>query len=87
MISVADTGQGMSEEPLARAIEPFFPTKGVGQGTGLGLSMVHGLAQQLGGGLRIYSKINVGTNVELWLPDAGAAPNHQLEPKGEMRRT
>jgi PAS domain S-box-containing protein len=86
VISVTDTGQGMSEETLARAIEPFFSTKGVGRGTGLGLSMVHGLAQQLGGGLCIFSKIGVGTNVELWLPDAGTVANHQLSPKSEIQR-
>lgn len=70
VISVTDTGEGMTEEVLARAIEPFFSTKGLGQGTGLGLSMVHGLAQQLGGGIRIFSELDVGTNVELWLPEA-----------------
>jgi PAS domain S-box-containing protein len=75
-ISVADTGEGMSEATMARAIEPFFSTKGLGQGTGLGLSMVHGLAQQLGGGIRIFSRLGVGTNVELWLPEADAAPIH-----------
>ncbi|GGG22293.1 hypothetical protein GCM10010924_59790 [Rhizobium wenxiniae] len=74
MISVADTGEGMSEATMARAIEPFFSTKGLGQGTGLGLSMVHGLAQQLGGGIRIFSRLGVGTNVELWLPEADDAP-------------
>ena len=52
-LSVADTGVGMDEETLARAVEPFFSTKGVGRGTGLGLSMVHGLAAQLGGALSI----------------------------------
>jgi signal transduction histidine kinase len=67
-LSVADTGVGMDDATLARAIEPFFSTKGVGQGTGLGLSMVHGLAAQLGGALRIRSKAGLGTNVELWLP-------------------
>jgi len=74
VISVADTGEGMSDEVRARAIEPFFSTKGLGQGTGLGLSMVHGLAQQLGGGIRIFSRVGVGTNIELWLPEAGDAP-------------
>lgn len=67
-VSVADTGAGMDEATLARAAEPFFSTKGVGQGTGLGLSMVHGLAKQLGGDLRIRSRLGLGTNVELWLP-------------------
>ncbi|WP_097093447.1 PAS domain-containing protein [Novosphingobium sp. Chol11] len=71
-LSVADTGVGMDEATLARAIEPFFSTKGVGQGTGLGLSMAHGLASQLGGALTIQSHLGVGTNVQLWLPISGA---------------
>jgi len=83
MISVADTGEGMSEEILARAIEPFFSTKGLGQGTGLGLSMVHGLAQQLGGGIRIFSRMGLGTNIELWLPEAGDAPSQIFSPVDE----
>lgn len=72
-LSVADTGVGMDEITLSRAIEPFFSTKGVGQGTGLGLSMAHGLASQLGGALTISSTPGVGTNVELWLPESTAA--------------
>ena len=67
-LAVTDTGTGMSAETLARAIEPFFSTKGIGQGTGLGLSMVHGLAAQLGGVLNVKSEIGHGTTVELWLP-------------------
>ncbi|HEY0324971.1 MAG TPA: PAS domain-containing protein [Allosphingosinicella sp.] len=72
MLSVADTGIGMDEETAARAIEPFFSTKGIGRGTGLGLSMVHGLVAQLGGALTIKSKLGVGTAVQLWLPVAEA---------------
>ncbi len=67
-LSVSDSGSGMDEETLVRAIEPFFSTKGLGRGTGLGLSMVHGLAAQLGGALTIESRPGAGTNVELWLP-------------------
>jgi CheY-like chemotaxis protein len=63
----------MDEATLARAVEPFFSTKGIGRGTGLGLSMVHGLASQLGGALTIQSRPGVGTNIELWLRP-GAAP-------------
>jgi CheY-like chemotaxis protein len=55
-ICVSDTGKGMDEATRARAIEPFFSTKSSGQGTGLGLSMAHGLASQLGGGLTIDSQ-------------------------------
>ena len=67
-ISVADTGQGMDEQTQRRAFEPFFSTKGIGRGTGLGLSMVHGLVSQLGGALTLNSRIGLGTNVDLWLP-------------------
>jgi CheY-like chemotaxis protein len=74
LLSVADTGTGMDETTLDRAIEPFFSTKGIGRGTGLGLSMVHGLASQLGGGLAIASKPGLGTCVELFLPTSDEAP-------------
>jgi PAS domain S-box-containing protein len=73
LIAVIDTGVGMDETTLRRATEPFFSTKGVGRGTGLGLSMVHGLAAQLGGALTLASKPGKGTTVELWLPVAAAA--------------
>jgi PAS domain S-box-containing protein len=69
-ITVVDQGEGMNEETLARATEPFFTTKGIGKGTGLGLAMIHGLTTQSGGTLRIRSRVGVGTEVELWLPAA-----------------
>ena len=69
-ISVADTGVGMSEATLAKAMEPFFTTKGVGKGTGLGLAMVHGLAAQSGGAVHITSQPGKGTVVHLWFPRA-----------------
>ncbi len=69
-ISVADTGEGMSEKTLAKAMEPFFTTKGIGKGTGLGLSMVQGLTAQSGGAMRIESQLGKGTVVHLWLPRA-----------------
>ena len=68
VVSVADTGCGMSREVLARAFEPFFTTKGVGKGTGLGLSQVYGFARQCGGTARIESRRGVGTTVRLYLP-------------------
>lgn len=67
-LHVADTGIGMDEETRQRAIEPFFSTKGVGRGTGLGLSMAHGLAAQLGGKLTIDSTPGQGTAISLCLP-------------------
>lgn len=72
-LSVVDTGSGMDERTLAQATEPFFTTKGVGRGTGLGLSMVHGMAEQLGGRLQLHSRLGDGTTVEIWLPVAAAA--------------
>src|ERR1700739_2076830 len=69
----------MDEQTLSRAMEPFFTTKGVGKGTGLGLSMVHGLASQSGGQLRLTSEPGEGTTVEIWLPDAGAAPEEDAD--------
>ncbi|MDA9506900.1 chemotaxis protein CheY [Bradyrhizobium sp. CCBAU 11386] len=72
VLSVSDTGCGMSEEILKHAQEPFFTTKGVGKGTGLGLSMVHGLAEQSGGRLVLKSRPGEGTTADIWLPIAEA---------------
>ena len=67
-ICVTDTGTGMSPEVIARAFDPFFTTKPVGQGTGLGLSMIYGFAKQSGGQVRIYSEQGAGTTVRIYLP-------------------
>ncbi len=69
-LTVSDNGAGMDAATLDKAIEPFFSTKSAGHGTGLGLSMVHGLANQLGGALDIASAPGEGTHVTLWLPVA-----------------
>ena len=74
VVSVADTGPGMTPEVRARAFEPFFTTKEVGRGTGLGLAQVYGVARQCGGTARIASAPGHGTRVEIWLPCAAAAP-------------
>jgi CheY-like chemotaxis protein len=78
---VSDTGTGMDQETLKRAGEPFFTTKGLGRGTGLGLSMVHGLAAQLQGTLLLKSWPGAGTTAEIWLPMAGetAVPDPRAE--------
>ena len=73
VVSVADTGEGMPPEVLAKAFDPFFTTKAAGKGTGLGLSQVYGLARQSGGTARIRSKPGEGTTVEIYLPRAAAA--------------
>jgi len=70
-ISVSDTGHGMSKETLEHALEPFFTTKGREKGTGLGLAMVYGFARQSGGTVRLYSELDHGTTVTLYLPLAG----------------
>jgi CheY-like chemotaxis protein len=72
MMSVSDTGVGMSEEVLAKAFEPFFTTKDVGKGSGLGLAQVYGFARQSGGGVRIRTQVGEGTSVEVYLPRAAA---------------
>ena len=68
VISVSDTGIGMPPYVLARVFEPFFTTKPIGQGTGLGLSMIYGFAKQSGGHVRIHSQVGQGTEVSLYVP-------------------
>jgi PAS domain S-box-containing protein len=68
MVSVADTGLGMSQDVMARAFDPFFTTKPIGQGTGLGLSMIYGFVIQSGGHIRINSEVGRGTTVLLYFP-------------------
>jgi PAS domain S-box-containing protein len=67
-ISVTDTGTGMSPDVIEKAFDPFFTTKPIGQGTGLGLSMIYGFAKQSEGNVKIYSEAGKGTSVKLYLP-------------------
>jgi signal transduction histidine kinase/ActR/RegA family two-component response regulator len=83
VVSVSDTGGGMSPEVLAHACEPFFTTKEAGRGSGLGLSIVHGFAAQSGGSVEISSSPGQGTTVELWLPQAKNKPIGAAEPVPE----
>ena len=86
-VAVTDTGVGMAPEVLARAFEPFFTTKPVGEGSGLGLSMVYGFARQSGGFASIESEPRRGTTVRLYLPRVEAeAPDPELEPETEAPR-
>jgi PAS domain S-box-containing protein len=71
-LSVRDHGDGMDPDTLAKAAEPFFTTKGIGKGTGLGLPMVHGMAEQVHGRLLLHSVPGQGTTAEIWLPVAQA---------------
>jgi PAS domain S-box-containing protein len=89
-LSVADTGSGMTEDVIACAFDPFFTTKPIGEGTGLGLSMVYGFVRQSGGQARISSEPGKGTQVSLYLPryagENGVAEPHdgrQTAPRGD----
>jgi signal transduction histidine kinase/ActR/RegA family two-component response regulator len=90
MISVTDTGSGMTKEVLARAFEPFFTTKEPGKGSGLGLSQSLGFAKQSGGGMRIETRVGEGTSVKVYLPRAAkddkANVVHDLAVQGRQPR-
>ena len=84
MIAVSDTGCGIAPEILEKVFDPFFSTKPTGQGTGLGLSMVHGFVKQSGGHIKIYSELGHGSTVRIYLPrsreDADAQPELGASP-------
>jgi PAS domain S-box-containing protein len=83
VLEVGDTGMGMTEEVLAHAFEPFYTTKGVGEGSGLGLSMVYGFAKQSGGHAVIHSEEGKGTTVRLYLPRASVDISARAETGSE----
>src|SRR5438309_3739979 len=85
-VCVADTGTGISPEHLDQVLEPFFTTKEVGKGSGLGLSMVYGFAKQSNGAFRLASELGTGTKAELWLPRAPASALQPAEQEPEAPR-
>ena len=85
-LSVGDTGTGISPDDLEKVMEPFFTTKELGKGSGLGLSMVYGFAKQSNGAFRIDSEFGNGTCAELWLPRAPAGSRVEEDAPAEPKR-
>jgi PAS domain S-box-containing protein len=86
VVSVRDTGSGMTDESRKRAIEPFFTTKEVGKGSGLGLSQVYGFARQSKGQLEIVSALGKGTTVRIYLPSGGREVEEKALPDGAAEK-
>jgi signal transduction histidine kinase/CheY-like chemotaxis protein len=85
-LSVSDTGSGIPTAVLERMFDPFFTTKRVGDGTGLGLALVHGIVADFGGVIDVVTQVGVGTTFTIWLPAAGQMPKLLAEPAGELPR-
>jgi CheY-like chemotaxis protein len=81
---VSDTGTGIPPAVLERMFDPFFTTKGVGEGTGLGLSLVHGIVSEIGGGINVVTGAGEGTKFEIWLPVADEAARSSDEAVREL---
>jgi predicted ATPase/signal transduction histidine kinase/CheY-like chemotaxis protein len=85
-LAVGDTGSGIPPAVLERMFDPFFTTKRVGDGTGLGLALVHGIVADLGGVIDVATRVGIGTTFTSWLPDAGQMSKLLVEPAVEMPR-
>jgi CheY-like chemotaxis protein len=85
-LSVSDTGSGIPPAVLERMFDPFFTTKHVGEGTGLGLALVHGAVADFGGVIDVATQVGTGTTFTIWLPAAGETPRLQPEPTDELPR-
>ena len=87
LLSVTDSGTGISPDNLEKVMEPFFTTKELGKGSGLGLSMVYGFAKQSNGAFQLRSEVGRGTTAELWLPRAPTGAVIDRKPVREPKRT
>ncbi len=85
-LSVGDTGSGIPPAVLERMFDPFFTTKRVGDGTGLGLAVVHGIVADFGGAIDVMTQVGVGTTFTIWLPVADTMPRLLVEPAREVPR-
>jgi signal transduction histidine kinase len=85
-LSVSDTGSGIPPAVLERMFDPFFTTKRVGDGTGLGLALLHGIVADFGGGIDVATQVGVGTTFTIWLPATGSMPKILANPVGELPR-
>ncbi|MDB6011595.1 MAG: hypothetical protein JWL65_3845 [Gammaproteobacteria bacterium] len=85
-LSVSDTGNGIPPAVLEHMFDPFFTTKRVGEGTGLGLALVHGIVADFGGVIDVATQVGVGTTFTIWLPGAGQMPTLLAEPARELPR-
>jgi CheY-like chemotaxis protein len=85
-LAVGDSGSGIPPAVLERIFEPFFTTKRVGDGTGLGLAVVHGVVADFGGAIDVTTQLGVGTTFTIWLPAADNMPKPPIEPVGEVPR-
>jgi nitrogen-specific signal transduction histidine kinase/ActR/RegA family two-component response regulator len=83
-LAVSDTGSGIPPTVLERMFDPFFTTKRVGDGTGLGLALVHGIVADVGGVIDVTTQVGVGTTFTIWLPAAGQMPRLLAEPAREL---